>query len=52
MSELANGHVVFKYQKDFGDPVNSLPLGLTIDIDGYLYVAVYLGGAILKLHPG
>lgn len=47
----ANDQIVFKYPKSYGDPVNSLPLGLTIDVDGYLYVAIYYGGVVLKLDP-
>lgn len=27
------------------------PLGMTIDVDGYLYAAAYYGGEVLKINP-
>lgn len=50
LSVPANGRVVFEYRKIIGDIV-ILPIGLTIDIKGYLYVVLYYGGLILKVDP-
>lgn len=46
---IANGQILFTYQGQYGDPDRSRPLGMTIDVDGFLYVVIYFGGVILKI---
>lgn len=48
---IANGQIVFSYDKNHGDPVQSIPFGLTIDTDGFLYIAIYYGECVLKVNP-
>lgn len=47
--ETADGQILFTYQGQFGDPNRSLTMGITIDVDDYLYVAMYFGGVVLKI---
>lgn len=47
----AKGRIVFKYLGNYGDPHQSIPLGLTIDTHNFLYVALYYGGAVLRVNP-
>lgn len=51
INSVANGRVVFTYQKNFGDRVYGVLLSLTIDVFGFLYVSVYHGGVVLKIDP-
>ncbi|XP_031633592.1 regucalcin-like [Contarinia nasturtii] len=49
---ICNERIVFKFRDIDGDRVPSyIPLGLTIDTKGCLWVALYFGGAILKIDP-
>lgn len=49
MPHTADGQILFTYQGQYGDPDRSVPVGMTIDADGFLYVTIYLGGVILKI---
>lgn len=44
-----NGRVVFDFAKCA--KCNYYPVGLTVDTDGYVYVALYYGGAVWKIDP-
>lgn len=53
---LANERIVFQYPGGFDDSTNPyrssiVPLGMTTDKKGYIYVALYWGGAVLKINP-
>lgn len=50
--ELCNERIAFKFHDIYGDEVPSyIPLGMTIDVKGYLWVALYYGRSILKIDP-
>lgn len=56
MNNSANGRIVFTYQGGYGNSVTTIPLGMTTDTDGFLYVCLYDsssydGGAVLKVDP-
>lgn len=47
-----NERIAFKFHDVHGDEVPSyIPLGMTIDDEGFLWVATYYGGTVLKIDP-
>lgn len=46
-----NGRIVLTYPGGYGDPEQTIPLGLAIDTDENLYLELYYGGAVLKVNP-
>lgn len=48
---LANRRVIFKYSGNYGDSEQTVPLGLAIDKQNFLYVSLYYGSAVLKVNP-
>lgn len=46
---IGNGRVVFDFAKCA--KCNYFPVGLTVDTDGYVYVALYYGAAVWKIDP-
>lgn len=51
MFSTANGRDVFIYRGGYGDQIQTIPLGMTTDIAGFIYVGLYYGGAVLKINP-
>lgn len=48
----ANERVIFDLFGTYGPVIPSyIPLGLTIDTKGFLWVALYYGSAVLKIDP-
>lgn len=45
-----NGRIVYDFRNN-GKIPSIFPLGMTIDTKGYLYVAMYYEGAVLKIDP-
>ncbi|XP_031627367.1 regucalcin-like [Contarinia nasturtii] len=48
--DICNGRVVFKYKKRIGELL-VVPIGLTIDVKGYLNATLYAGSCVLKINP-
>lgn len=47
-----NERVIFDLFETYGTVIPSyIPLGLTIDTKGFLWVAIYYGSAVLKIDP-
>lgn len=42
---------MYTYKGGYGDPTQTIPLGMTVDSKGCLYVAFYYGGVVLKINP-
>ncbi|XP_055910556.1 uncharacterized protein LOC129944923 [Eupeodes corollae] len=48
---ISNPKVIFDLHNLRGDNINLLPDGMTIDAEGFLYVATFNGSAIFKIDP-
>lgn len=49
--EIKNPRVIFDLRNMRGDGKNLIPDGMTIDTEGFLYVATFNGSAVVKVDP-